>query len=57
MYHFNKQCFYLQGQRNTLSKSGILRDMTMDDKLKHVTNDEKQKYPFSRINLLFENWN
>ena len=31
---------------------GILRDKTMDDKLKYITNDDKQGYYFSRFNLL-----
>ena len=35
-------------------KPGILRDMTMADKLIYIPNDDTQNYPFYRLQLVFE---
>ena len=34
--------------------AGILKVMTMEDKLIHMFNDDKQNYPFSRLKLLIK---
>ena len=34
--------------------SGTLRDKTMEDKLKYITNDNKQNYPLCKLKLLLE---
>ena len=35
---------------------GILKDMTMDDKLTYTSNYDKQNYPFCKLELLVWNW-
>ena len=38
----------------TLSRSGILRDKTMDDEFIYIPNDDKQNYPSCRLKLIVE---